>query len=127
MARVLIVDDDRAIRRTPEKLIIDEGHQPIIAADGPTAPETLAGADLRLLDLGLRGMDGLEVIEAGRGAEAFFPPIIVVTARDDMSSTVRAIQLGAFDYRSYRAPLACSRTPSPNPTLCTCGYCGRRS
>jgi DNA-binding NtrC family response regulator len=99
VARVLIVDDDRAIRRTLEKLITDEGHEPITEADGPAALEAIPGADVVLLDLGLPGMDGLDVIEASRarGGETR-PPIIVVTARDDMSSTVRAIQLGAFDY-----------------------------
>jgi DNA-binding NtrC family response regulator len=97
LSRVLIVDDDRAIRRTLEKLIADEGHEPATAADGRTALEMLRNADVALLDLGLPELDGLEVLEAARALPAR-PPIIVVTARDDMASTVRAIQLGAFDY-----------------------------
>ena len=47
--------------------------------------------------LGLPGLDGLRVLEALQGGTTL-PPIIVITARDDMQSTIRAMQLGAYDY-----------------------------
>jgi DNA-binding NtrC family response regulator len=97
--RVLVIDDDRSIRRTLEKFLQSEGHEVITAADGREALTKLreSAADLVLLDLGLPEIDGLELLEK---AQAFkpLPPIVVVTARDDMHSTVRAIQLGAYDY-----------------------------
>jgi DNA-binding NtrC family response regulator len=96
-ARVLVVDDDRAIRRTLEKLLAGEGHEVSSASDGRQALEAAAGADLVLLDLGLPEVDGLEVLRTlHAGHES--PAVIVLTARDDMQSTVRAIQLGAYDY-----------------------------
>jgi two-component system response regulator AtoC len=99
VARILIVDDDRSIRRSLEKLMADEGYEPLTAGDGRQALEALrgAGADVALLDLGLPEIDGLEVLESAR-ALAGAPPIVVVSARDDMASTVRAMQLGAYDY-----------------------------
>jgi DNA-binding NtrC family response regulator len=101
VARILIVDDDRSIRRSLEKLMADEGYEPLTASDGRQALDSLrgaaAGVDVALLDLGLPELDGLEVLEAARALPGV-PPIIVVSARDDMASTVRAMQLGAYDY-----------------------------
>src|SRR5215470_6080521 len=95
--RVLVVDDDRSIRRTLEKLLGGEGLDVASAADGREALDRVGGCDLVLLDLGLPEIDGLEVLRRlheGRDA----PPVVVLTARDDMQSTVRAVQLGAYDY-----------------------------
>ncbi len=76
-----------------------EGYEPVTASDGREALAALQGgaADVALLDLGLPELDGLEVLEAVRSV-AGAPPIIVISARDDMTSTVRAMQLGAYDY-----------------------------
>jgi len=96
VARVLIADDDRSIRRTLEKLMEGEGYQPVLAENGQQARDLLlaGGADLALLDLGLPEADGLQVMESVGNRL----PIVVITARDDMRSTVRAMQLGAYDY-----------------------------
>jgi DNA-binding NtrC family response regulator len=95
----LVVDDDRSIRRTLEKFLQSEGHDVPTASDGKEALELIRGGrpDLVLLDLGLPEMDGLDVLAAAHELPDA-PPILVVTARDDMRSTVRAIQLGAYDY-----------------------------
>jgi DNA-binding NtrC family response regulator len=95
--RVLVVDDDRSIRRTLEKLLLGEGYEVATAEDATGALERVAGADCVLLDLGLPGRDGLEVLAAIHGQDQA-PHVVVVTARDDMQSTVRAVQLGAFEY-----------------------------
>ncbi len=97
MTRVLVVDDDRSIRRTLEKFLGGEGYDVVTAGDGSEALRVWRGADLILLDLGLPGADGFEVLTAIR-AEPHPPPVVVITARDDMQSTVRAIQLGAYEY-----------------------------
>jgi DNA-binding NtrC family response regulator len=97
VTRVLVVDDDRSIRRSLEKFLAGEGYDVVTAADGPEALRLIAGADVVLLDLGLPGMDGFEVLTQAR-ATPHPPPVVVITARDDMQSTVRAIQLGAYEY-----------------------------
>ena len=99
MALALVVDDDRSIRLTLEKLLRSEGYSVIPAADGHEALDAIraGGLDVVLLDLGLPQMDGLEVLAAAQGGRDV-PPIIVVTAREDMQSIIRAVQLGTYDY-----------------------------
>ncbi|CAN5922777.1 acetoacetate metabolism transcriptional regulator AtoC [soil metagenome] len=97
VARILIVDDDRSIRRTLEKFLGGEGHEVTTAQDAPGAIAAADGAELMLLDLGLPGGSGFDVLAAL--ADWPRPPTVcVVTARDDMQSTVKAIQLGAYEY-----------------------------
>jgi len=102
VARILIVDDDRSIRRTLEKFLGSEGYDVVTAQDAPgaIAATSATGTDLVLLDLGLPGGSGFDVLEAvqARPDTTDKPTIVVVTARDDMQSTVKAIQLGAYEY-----------------------------
>jgi DNA-binding NtrC family response regulator len=93
----LIVDDDRSIRRTLEKFLGGEGYEVTTAQDAPGAIAAADNCDLMLLDLGLPGGSGFDVITALADRERK-PTIVVVTARDDMASTVKAIQLGAYEY-----------------------------
>jgi DNA-binding NtrC family response regulator len=99
MAHVLIVDDDRSIRLTLEKLFVSEGYTVASAANGSEALEALqaGGLDVVLLDLGLPQVDGLQVLASAQSLRDV-PPIIVVTAREDMHSIIRAVQLGTYDY-----------------------------
>ena len=97
MTRVLVVDDDKSIRRSLEKFLGGLGYDVVTAGDGAEALGAVAGADVILLDLGLPGADGFDVLTRIR-AGAHPPPVIVITARDDMQSTVRAVQLGAYEY-----------------------------
>jgi DNA-binding NtrC family response regulator len=97
VTRVLVVDDDRSIRRSLEKFLGGLGYDVVTAGDGGEALRAAGGADVVLLDLGLPGVDGLDVLTDLR-AEDHPPPVVVITARDDMQSTVRAIQRGAYEY-----------------------------
>ena len=97
VARILIVDDDRSIRRTLEKFLGGEGHEVTTAQDAPGAVQAAGGAELMLLDLGLPGGSGFDVLTA-IAPRPRPPTVVVVTARDDMQSTVKAIQLGAYEY-----------------------------
>ena len=97
MTRVLVVDDDRSIRRSLEKFLGGEGYDVATAGDGAAALAAVAAVEVVLLDLGLPGADGLDVLAALR-ARPHPPAVVVITARDDMASTVRAIQLGAYEY-----------------------------
>jgi two-component system, NtrC family, response regulator HydG len=97
VARILIVDDDRSIRRTLEKFLGGEGYEVATAQDAPGAIAAGGDADLMLLDLGLPGGSGFDVLTA-LADRPRRPTVVVVTARDDMQSTVKAIQLGAYEY-----------------------------
>jgi DNA-binding NtrC family response regulator len=98
MSRILIVDDDRSIRRTLEKFLVGEGFEVTTAQDAPSAVAALeAPPDLVLLDLGLPGGSGFDVL-AAVATQPRKPTVVVVTARDDMQSTVKAVQLGAHEY-----------------------------
>ena len=103
-ATVLVVDDDRAIRRTLEKFLTDAGYNVETAGEGHAALERLqqGHVDVCLLDLGLPGLDGMAILrklrEEADNSEAPPPAVIVISARDDMLTTVQAVQLGAYDY-----------------------------
>src|SRR6202012_4951297 len=80
--RVLVVEDDDAIAQVLQRSLRMEGYEVRVAGDGPTA---LEGAnaflpDLVLLDLGLPGMDGIEVAKRLRESDDDVP-ILVLTAR----------------------------------------------
>jgi two-component system response regulator AtoC len=100
---ILVVDDDRAIRRTLEKILTDAGYVVELASDGPSALDRLraGGIDICLLDLGLPGMSGMEILRRLHDEESrqeSSAAVIVISARDDMKTTVQAVQLGAYDY-----------------------------
>jgi DNA-binding NtrC family response regulator len=99
VSRILIVEDDRSIRRTMEKFLSGEGYAVTTAQDAPgaIAAATSDAPDVMLLDLGLPGGSGFDVLAALEDKPRP-PTIVVVTARDDMQSTVKAIQLGAYEY-----------------------------
>jgi two-component system, OmpR family, KDP operon response regulator KdpE len=98
MTSVLIVDDERQIRRALSLNFGARGYQVHEAATGESALTEVARVrpDIVLLDLGLPGMSGLTVIEALRGWTDV--PIIVLTARDEEHSKVLALDAGADDY-----------------------------
>ena len=82
-AKVLVVDDDPAIRDVLDSVLVEAGYRTETAADGTTALERLSagGIDLVLLDLMLPGMDGREVCRQVRlRSRGLYLPIIMVTA-----------------------------------------------
>ena len=99
MATVLIVDDDRALRRAVVVALGDLGHEPVEAADGEAALAWLSHqqADAVLLDLRMPGMDGMEVLRAIR-AKPQPPPVAILTAVPTSDNTIEAMRLGAADH-----------------------------
>jgi DNA-binding NtrC family response regulator len=99
MTRILIVDDDPAIRRTLEIHLGRQGYAVETAADGPEGVEkgAMESVDLVLLDLRLPKMDGFEVLRELKGRRPTLP-IVVITAYDDMQTAIEAIRLGALDH-----------------------------
>ncbi len=98
MTRILIVDDDTQIRRALDINLRAHGYDVTLAATGEEALTEAAASvpDLVLLDLGLPGLDGVDVICGLRGWTSI--PIIVLSARDTDVSKVAALDAGADDY-----------------------------
>jgi two-component system KDP operon response regulator KdpE len=97
--RLLIVDDEPPIRRFLRTALAAQEYRVEEAGDGEAALEFLKRnpVDLIVLDLGLPGMDGLEVIRRLR-EEGSATPIIILSSRDDEAGKVAALDLGADDY-----------------------------
>jgi two-component system KDP operon response regulator KdpE len=98
MTRVLVVDDDAPLLRALSINLRARGYDVRTAADGASALRHAAGSrpDLVILDLGLPGIDGTEVIAGLRGWTQV--PVIVLSARQDQADKVHALDSGADDY-----------------------------
>ena len=98
MSRILVVDDEQAMRRALDINLRTHGHTVELAISGEQALTAAAThiPDLVLLDLGLPGLDGIDVIRGLRGWTAV--PIIVLSARDGDVYKVAALDAGADDY-----------------------------
>ena len=96
--KVLLVDDDRTLRRALVIGLRAEGHEVLVAADGRTALQALRDdkPDLIVLDLGLPDVSGVEVLEQLRSWSTV--PVVVLSARAESTEKVHALDLGADDY-----------------------------
>ncbi len=103
--RLLIVDDESAVRDLLSTFCTSQGYIVDTAPDGEAALDALSGADhaLCILDLRLPGMSGIEVL---RRARELAPDceVIILTGYADVESAVAALRLGAYDY--LQKPLA---------------------
>jgi DNA-binding response OmpR family regulator len=99
MTRVLLAEDDIAIAEPLARALRREGYDVDLRTDGPSAlRHAQSGAvDLLVLDLGLPGMDGLEVCRRLRTDGHAFP-VLVLTARADEVDNVVGLDAGADDY-----------------------------
>jgi two-component system KDP operon response regulator KdpE len=97
--RVLVVDDEPPIRRFLRASLSAEGYQVTEAENGNAALSILKrnAMDLVVLDLGLPGIDGFDVIRELRESRSPIP-IIVLSVRADEAGKVRALDMGADDY-----------------------------
>lgn len=98
--RILIVEDDEEIASVLQRSLRMEGYEADICGDGARALEQSRtfNPDLLVLDLGLPGMDGMEVARALRDDSADDVPILMLTARDALESRVAGLDAGADDY-----------------------------
>jgi DNA-binding response OmpR family regulator len=98
MSAIVVIEDDPAIRAAVQRSMTERGHVVSVAATAMAGLELVLQQrpDVVLLDLGLPDVEGLTVIGMIRAASPV--PIIVVTARDDAPSIVRALDSGADDY-----------------------------
>jgi two-component system nitrogen regulation response regulator NtrX len=106
--RILVIDDESAIRDSLKMILEYEGYDVAGAAtgqDGLTLAER-EPADLVLLDIKMAGMDGLEVLQRLRASDEA-PPIIMISGHATVSTAVEATKLGAFDF--IEKPLSTER------------------
>ncbi|MHB0968809.1 MAG: sigma-54-dependent transcriptional regulator [Thermoanaerobaculia bacterium] len=108
MAKILVVDDEPAIRKTLSSILEDDGHETALCESGEEGLARYAREDfdLVLLDVWLPGIDGLSFLErihAPNGA----PPVIVISGHGSVETAVRATRLGAYDF--LEKPLSLER------------------
>ena len=99
MSRILIAEDETRIASFVEKGLGAAGFAVTVTADGPTAlAQAQTGQfDLLILDVGLPGRDGFDILQTLRG-EGNPIAVIVLTARDSATDTLRGLEGGADDY-----------------------------
>ena len=95
---ILVVDDDRALREALRRALTLAGYEVQVAEDGEQALELLAQTepDAVVLDVGLPGIDGLEVCRRVRLGSRV--PILILTARDAVADRIDGLDAGADDY-----------------------------
>ncbi len=98
--RILVVEDDEDIVDVLRRTLRAEGYEVRTAGDGPQALEGLIefSPDLVILDLGLPGMDGIEICGHIRESENGEVPVLMLTARADAEDRVTGLDSGADDY-----------------------------
>jgi DNA-binding response OmpR family regulator len=99
MSRILIVEDERRLASFLERGLSAAGFVTTSVGDGPGALALALGEefDLVVLDLGLPGLDGVDVLRTLRAADRPVP-VIILSARDELDEKVRGLELGADDY-----------------------------
>ena len=97
--KILVVDDEQAVRESLRRSLRFNGYDVLTASDGLEAVEAVRSEnpELLILDVMMPNMDGLEVCRTLRG-EGWDRPILVLTARDGVSDRVAGLDAGADDY-----------------------------
>ena|SRR5688572_2737159 len=101
MAKILIIDDDETMTKLLKALVKMDGHTATAVNDSTKAIEVAASVepDLITLDLMMPVLSGFELCELLHQDPRFAAiPIIIVSARDDSESKLRALRAGAIDY-----------------------------
>lgn len=96
--RILLIEDEPAIREAEAAYIRHAGHEPVEAGDGQTAMDLfdVGSFDLAIIDINIPKQDGLAVCRYIRQRSAM--PIIIVTAKDGDDDELRGLEAGADDY-----------------------------
>ena len=103
MSKILIIEDEAAIRRVLKKIISEENETYIVeeAEDGLEGLEMLKNNDFDLIlcDIKMPKMDGVEVLEKAKKLKPEIP-IVMISGHGDLDTAVNTMRLGAFDYIS---------------------------
>lgn len=98
MAKILIIDDERMIRRTMKDVLEYEKYEVFEAEDGLSGLEMIKNNkfDLVFCDIKMPGIDGIEVLE--KSLEFSDAPIVMISGHGTIDTAIEAIKKGAFDY-----------------------------
>lgn len=99
MSRILVVEDEEHIASFVKSGLESHGYQVDVVSDGIEAMHwaKYSNPDLIILDIGLPGKSGIEILNELRGTGNMVP-VIILTARDSVSDRVSGLELGANDY-----------------------------
>jgi DNA-binding response OmpR family regulator len=97
--RILVVEDDVRLTRQIASALTEAGHDPVVVHDGESALDRAleSSFDLIVLDVGLPGIDGFEVLRRLRSQHGA-NRVLILTARREVKDRVTGLQLGADDY-----------------------------
>jgi len=109
VTNIVVVDDERDIRESLRGILEEEGYHVLLAESGEECLEQLRkkNCELVLLDIWLKGIDGLETLERIRQMENA-PEVIMISGHGTIETAVRATKLGAFDF--LEKPLSLDKT-----------------
>lgn len=101
MASVLVIDDDKSIRKALQEILLAEGYQVDVAVDGKEGYNLVKAKsyDCLLCDIKMPKMDGMELLERLQ-QEGNEVPIIMISGHGSTETAVEAVKKGAFDYIS---------------------------
>ena len=97
--KILIVDDDRAIRNSLGEILMDEGYEVAKAEDGPSALKAVEEDrfDVIFCDIKMPGMDGVELLDKFMEMN-LDAAVVMISGHGDISTAVECIKKGAFDF-----------------------------
>lgn len=104
MAKILVIDDERAIRNTLKEILGDEGHTVDVAEDGKKGMEKARQGEYDLIfsDVKMPEMDGIELLSALKqptDGEGYVDcPIVMISGHGDIETAVEALKKGAYDF-----------------------------
>jgi two-component system nitrogen regulation response regulator NtrX len=98
-AKVLIIDDEEAIRSSLKMILEYEGYECVLAANGEAGLKIAEreSPDLVFLDIKMPQMDGMEVLKRLKAADGS-PPVVMISGHADIATAFEASKLGAFDF-----------------------------
>ena len=99
MSKILVIDDEKAIRNTLKEVLEYEKHEVDLAEDGPTGIELFSSNtyDIVLCDIKMQKMDGIEVLEKITDISTV-TPVIMISGHGNIDTAVEAIKKGAYDF-----------------------------
>jgi two-component system, NtrC family, nitrogen regulation response regulator NtrX len=99
MSRILVIDDEKAIRNTLKDVLEYEKHEVDLAEDGPKGIELFSANtyDIVLCDIKMAKMDGIEVLQKISGFSSH-TPVIMISGHGNIDTAVEAIKKGAYDF-----------------------------
>ncbi len=99
MAKILLIDDERPIRRSLREILEYEGHEVVEAENGKEGLEKLTSDEFQacFCDIKMAGMDGMELLKISQEKE-IDTPFIMISGHANIDTAVEAIKIGAFDF-----------------------------